>query len=180
MAETDELADLRAYLKRLERRHAEEIGRAERRQRLLIARILVLVCTAALLLAVSMPWYSELDNGEETFTSVSGWRLFSLLASSSGQGALVFAGWFSWLVVLGALAAGVSALQLTQRWLAATMSTVLALLTAGHLLLNAVAVDSVDGQRLAATWCALLVMAASAFAWGNLVRPLRDLAADPL
>ncbi len=171
MANTDELADLRAHLKKLERRLAEAGGESDRTQRLLVARMLVVVATVALFLSVSMSWYDGVEVDDETFDSISGWRVLTLLTGDD-EGALAFGGGYSWAVVLAALAAGAAVFQLRRRWVAITLTTLLALLTAGHLLLNAMAED---GEQLAGAWCATIVMAATAFAWGNLVQPLRDL-----
>lgn len=169
MADTDELADLRAQLKRLERRQAEATGEIDRTQRLLVARLLVVIATVAMFLALSMGWYADIDVDEDTVSSLSGWRVFSLLAGD-GEGALVFAGVYSWVVVLAALAAGASAFTLVKRWVAITLSTLLALLAGGQLLLN---MRAEEGEQLAGIWCSVIVFAAAAFAWGNLVPCLR-------
>jgi hypothetical protein len=179
MADTDELADLRAQLKRLERRQAQAMGEADQNQRLLGARILVLVVTAGLFLSVSMPWYSDIDTDDGSSELVSGWGVFSLAAGESGEPALVFGGVYSWVVVLAALAAGAAVLEVTRRWVAITMSTLLTLLTLGQLVLNSM-VASDEAEQLAGTWCAVVVMVAGAFAWGNLVVPLRELAVRSL
>lgn len=178
MADTDELADLRAHLKRLERRQANAAGDADQYLRLLVARILVMVVTAALFLAVSMPWYADVDTDDGSSELVSGWGIFTMAAGDSGVPALVFGGVYSWVVMIAVLIAGVSVLELARRWVAITMSTLLTLLTLGQLMFNAMADDS--AEQLAGAWCAFAVMAAGAFAWGNLVAPLRDLATRSL
>lgn len=169
MANTEELADLRAHVRKLERRLAESAGETERTQQLLVARVLVVVATVALFLAMSISWYDAVEVGDETVDSVSGWRAFTFLAGD--KGVLAFGGFYSWVVVLAALAAGTAVLRLRRRAVAITLSTLLGLLAAGHLLLNLIAKDV---EQLAGAWCAVFVMAAAAFAWGNLVRPLRE------
>jgi hypothetical protein len=170
MTDTDELADLRAQLKRLERRQANAAGDADRTQRLFLARLLVVIATVALFLSLSMSWYADLDSDTETIESMSGWGQFTEMAAS-GEGAFVFAGAYSWVVALAALISGASVFTLRKRWVAGTVSTLLALLTAGQLLIN---MQEVDGEKLAGLWCAVIVIAAGAFAWGNLVAPLRE------
>lgn len=170
MADTDELADLRAQLKRLERRQAEAAGDIDRTQRLLAARLLVVIATVAMFLALSMGWYADIDVDEDTVSSLSGWRVFSSLAGD-GEGGLVFAGVFSWVVVLAALTAGASVFTLVKRWVAITLSTLLVLLTGGQLLLN---MRADEGEQLAGVWCSVIIFAAVAFAWGNLVPCLRE------
>jgi hypothetical protein len=78
---------------------------------------------------------------------------------------------YSWVVMLAALAGGASVFVLRRRWVAATLATLLALLAAGHLLLNA---QDADGEKLAGIWCAVAVMAGGAVAWGRLVPVLRE------
>ncbi|HEV7649127.1 MAG TPA: hypothetical protein VGP26_13285 [Actinophytocola sp.] len=170
MAETEELADLRAKLKRLERRLAEAAGETDRTQRLLVARLLVVIATIAMFLALSMGWYADIDVDDDTVSSLSGWRMFTELAGAD-EGALKFAGAYSLLVVLAALAGGAAALTLAKRWVAITLSTLLGLLAAGQLLLN---LRAENGEQLAGIWCAVIVIAAAAFAWGNLVPCLRE------
>ena len=170
MADTDELADLRAKFKRLERRLAEAGGEADRTQRLLVARLLVVIATIAMFLALSMGWYADIDVDDDTFHSLSGWRVFTLMAGDE-EGALKFAGVYSLLVVLAALAAGASALTVAKRWVPITLSTLLGLLAAGQLLLN---LQADEGEQLAGIWCSVIVFAAAAFAWGNLVPCLRE------
>jgi hypothetical protein len=176
MGNTDELADLRAHLKKLERRLAEAGGETDRTQRLLVARMLVVVATVALFLSVSMPWYDAVEVDPEVFDSISGWRVFAFLTRGD-EGALVFGGVYSWAVVLAALAAGAGVFQLRRRWVAVTLATLLTPMVAGHLLLNALADE---GDQTAGNYCAIIVMAATAFAWGNLVAPLRDLETESL
>ncbi|MGH3759724.1 hypothetical protein [Actinophytocola sp.] len=171
MAETDELADLRAQLKRLEKRQARATGEDDRQRRLVVARMLVVIATVALFLALSMGWYADVDVDDEDFESASGWQIFTFLVGDD-NGALVFGGAYSWVVVLAALAGGAAVHQLHRRWVAITLSTLLTLLTFGQLLIN---VAAGDVERLAGSWCALILMAAAAFAWGNLVGPLREL-----
>ena len=171
MADTDELADLRAHLKKLERRIALAAGETDRQERLLVARLLVLVASAGLFISMFLSWYADIDVGEDSLESASGWQVLTYLSGDS-EGALVFAGVFSWVVVLAAVAAGVSAFQVRRRWQATTMCLLLVLLAGGQTLLNA---SASDGEQLAGVWCAIVFMVASAFAWGNLVRPLREL-----
>jgi len=176
MADTDELADLRAHLKRLERRQARAIGDGDRTQRLLLARLLVVIATVAMFLSLSMGWYADIDVDSDTFYSLSGWRVFTMLVGD-GEGALVFAGAYSWLVVLAAFAGGASVLTLTKRRVAITLSTLLGLLAAGQLLLN---LQADEGEQLAGIWCSVIVFAAAAFAWGNLVPCLREAETEAL
>lgn len=177
MADTDELADLRAHLKRLERQRDRAADQGRRRQELLVARLLVMVATVALFLSVSMGWYADVEVDDENVDSASGWLFFS--QATGGDGVETFVGWYSWVVVLAALAAGLGVFSLTQRWLAITLTTLLSLLAAGYLLLDLVAAGSDSGdEQLAGVWCAMFVMAGCSVAWGNLVRPLRDLATD--
>ncbi len=171
MADTDELADLRAHLKKLERRLAQAAGDADRQERLLVARMLVLVATVALFLSMFLRWYEELDVGSAGSDSASGWRVLTLMAGAD-EGALVFGGVFSWVVLLATLTAGLSVFQLRRRWLATTLCVLLVLLAGGQTLLNAAAIDD---PALAGAWGAILLMVANAFAWGNLVTPLREL-----
>jgi hypothetical protein len=171
MADTDELADLRAHLKKLERRLALAAGEADRQERLLVARLLVLVASTGLFISMFLSWYADVDVGEDSYESASGWQVLTFLTGDS-EGALVFAGVFSWVVVLAAVAAGVSAFQVRRRWQAVTLCVLLVLLGGGQALLNAA---GADGEQLAGVWCAVVFMVASAFAWGNLVRPLREL-----
>lgn len=178
---SDEVAALKAQLKRLEQHRIDQSGRAARGQELLAGRMLVLVATTGLFLAVSMGWYAEIDTDDESFESASGWDIFALLAGSTEDehaGVLVFAGYYSWVVVLAALAAGASAMVITKRWVSVTLATLLGLLTGGHLLLNSQVSDDSDGEQLAGTWAAMALMTACAFAWGNLAPKLRDLADD--
>lgn len=173
MTDTDELADLRARLKQLERRQARAAGEVEATQRLLLARLLVVIATVALFLSISMAWYADVEVDEESYESVSGWRLFTGLAGDD-EGALVFAGIYSLIAVLVALVAGATVFTVQRRWLPITMATLLGLLGLGQLLLNLD--DSADDERLAGLWCAIVVMLAAAFAWGHLVVALRELA----
>jgi hypothetical protein len=170
MADTDELADLRAKLKRLERRQAQAAGEADRTQRLLVARLLVVITTVAMFLALSMGWYADLDLDDDTVSSVSGWRMITLLAADS-EGALKFAGVYSWLALLAALIGGASVFVLVKRWVAVTLSTLLALLAGGLLLLNG---QATEGEQLAGIWCSVIVIAGAAVAWGHLVPRLRE------
>lgn len=176
MTDTDELATLRAQLKRLERRQAQNSGEADRTQRLLLARLLVVIATVAIFVSVSMGWYADIDvqtsDGEESYDSLSGWGMLSGMAGAD-EGALVFAGVYGWLVMIVALVAGASTFSLERRWVAIMLSTLLGLLASGLLLVNAQEAD--DGEKLAGLWCAVILIAASAFAWGNLVTPLREL-----
>ena len=165
MADTDELAALRAQLKRLERRQANAAGEVDRTQRLLIARLLVVIVTVAMFLTLSISWYADADIDGETVDSISGWRVFTL-AAGADEGALKFAGIYGLLVAVAALVAGASVFTLAKRWVAVTLSTLLVLLAGGLLLLNA---QVEDAERLAGVWCAMAVIAAAAAAWGNLV-----------
>lgn len=165
MADTDELAALRAQLKRLERRQANAAGDGDRTQRLLTARLLVVIATVAMFLTLSMGWYADADIDGDTIDSISGWRVFTL-AAGDDEGALKFAGIYGLLVVVAALAAGASVFTLAKRWVAVTLSTLLVLLAGGLLLLNA---QVEDAERLAGVWCSMVVIAATAAAWGNLV-----------
>ncbi|MPZ83490.1 MAG: hypothetical protein GEV28_25090 [Actinophytocola sp.] len=178
MADTDELADLRATLKRLERQRAQAADQARRRQELLVARLLVMVATVALFLSFSMTWYADIEIGEESVDSASGWLYLSKATADGSVG--TFVGLYGWVVVLAALAAGLGVFSAVQRWLAVTLTTLLSLLAAGFLLLNLVATGADTVEQLAGAWCAAFVMAGCAVAWGNLVRPLRDLATDEL
>jgi hypothetical protein len=170
MADTDELAGLRAQLKRLERRQAEAAGEVERTQRLLVARLLVVTATVAMFLSLSMGWYADADIDGDSVNSVSGWRVLAL-AAGDDEGALKFAGVYSLLVVVTALVAGASVFTLAKRWVAITLSTLLVLLAGGQLLLNGQVEDS---EQLAGVWCSLIIFVAAAFAWGNLVPSLRE------
>jgi len=137
----------------------------------LFARLLVVVATVAVFLVVSMPWY--VPDGK-TPTPASGW---SLLAELSGDsvGLYAFAGYFGWAVVLAALVAGAGVLQLTRRWVCGVLSTGLALLAAGLLLVDLRFEKDVEGVQLAGAWAVLPVLVFAAVAWGNLVAPLREL-----
>jgi hypothetical protein len=175
MTETDELAALRAQLKRLEQRQARATGETDRIQRLLLARLLVVIATVAMFLAVSMGWYADVevqtsDDDEEHFESMSGWGTLSAMAASD-EGAFVFGGAYGWLVLIVAFAAGASVFAVERRWVAIVLSTLLGLLAFGLLLVNA---QDLDGEKLAGVWCAIFLIAAGAFAWGNLVTSLRE------
>jgi hypothetical protein len=171
MADTDELADLRAHLKKLERRLSTTAGDADRQERLLVARMLVLIATVALFLTMFLSWYQDIDLREEEYESASGWLVLSALAGAD-EGGLVFAGAYSWVVLLATFVAGVSVFQLHRRWVPITLCILLVLLAGGQTLLNA---SADDGEQSAGVWAAILFMVASAFAWGNLVAPLREL-----
>jgi hypothetical protein len=171
MADTDELADLRAHLKKLERRLATTAGDLERQERLLIARMFVLIATVALFLTMFLGWYQDVDLREEDYESASGWLVLSALAGDPEPG-LVFAGVYSWVVLLATFAAGVSVFQVQRRWVPITLCVLLVLLAGGHTLLNA---SADDGEVNASVWAAIIFMVASACAWGNLVAPLREL-----
>jgi hypothetical protein len=172
MTDTDELATLRAQLKRLERRQANAAGDADRTQRLLLARLLVVIATVAMFLALSMSWYADVEVDDENVDAVSGWGTLSEMAGTD-EGAIVFGGVYGWLVLIAAFVAGASVFTIERRWLAVTMSTLLTLLALGLLLLNAQEMDG-DGEKLAGVWCAIVLITAGAFAWGNLVSPLRE------
>lgn len=137
---------------------------------MLFARLLVIVATVAVFLVMSMPWYVT---GEETPTPASGWSLLAQLTGSS-RGLFVFMGYFGWVVVLAALLAGAGVMEIMARWVCGVLSTALALLVAGLLLVHMRFEDDVDGIRLAGAWAVLPVLAFAAVAWGNLVAPLRD------
>lgn len=138
------------------------------------ARVLVVIATVALLLVLSMPWYlnGETNNGE-TFVSASGWGLFSMLTED--KGIYVFAGYFSWVVVLLALFAGVGVLQLRQRWVCVTLCVLLVVDAVGLFLVANQFDDDLRADQLAGTWAGLVVMVFAAVVWGNLAGPLREL-----
>jgi hypothetical protein len=175
MTDTDELAALRAQLKRLERRQAQATGETDRTQRLLLARLLVVIATVAMFLAVSMPWYADVevqtsDDDEEHLESMSGWGTLSAMAASD-EGGFVFGGVYGWFVLIAVFAAGASVFSIERRWVAIVLSTLLGLLAFGLLLVN---VQDLDGEKLAGVWCGVFLIAAGAFAWGNLVTALRE------
>lgn len=179
MADTDELADLRAHLKRLERQRDRAADQTRRHQELVLARVLVMIATVALALSVSMGWYADVEIDDENVELVSGWLYFS--ETAGGDAVETFVGWYSWVVVLAALAAGLGVFTLTQRWLAITLTTLLGLLAAGYLFLDLIAAGTnASDEQLAGVWCAMFVMAGCSVAWGNLVRPLRELATEEL
>jgi hypothetical protein len=135
----------------------------------LVARLLVVVATVAVFLVVSVPWYVA-DEG----TPASGWSLFALLAWDS-VGLSSFAGYFGWVVVLAALVAGAGVLRLAWPRVCGALSTALALLAGGLLLVNLRFEKDIDGVQLAGAWAALPVLLFAAVAWGNLAAPLREL-----
>jgi hypothetical protein len=175
MTDIDELATLRAQLKRLERRQSRAAGEMDRTQRLLLARLLVVIATVAIFITVSMAWYADIEvptsDGEESFESVSGWRILSGLAGAD-EGAAVFAGVYGWIVLLATLLAGASTFAIERRRFPITLSTLLALLACGLALVNLQ--ESDDGEKLAGLWCAVILIAAGSFAWGNLATALRE------
>lgn len=136
-----------------------------------VARLLVVVATVAVFLVVSMPWY--VPDGK-TPVPASGWSLLAQLAGDS-LGVYVFAGYFGWVVVLAALVAGAGVLQLTRRWMCMVLSTALALLAVGLLLVDFRFEKDLDGVQLAGAWAVLPVLLFAAIAWGNLAGPLREL-----
>jgi hypothetical protein len=136
-----------------------------------VARLLVVVATVAVFLVVSMPWY--VTNGG-TPEPASGWSLLAQLAGDS-VGVYAFVGYFGWVVVLAALAAGVGVLRLTRRWVCGVLSAGLALLAAGLLLVDLRFEKDLEGVRLAGAWAVLPVLLFAAVAWGNLTAPLREL-----
>lgn len=79
------------------------------------------------------------------------------------------------LVVLAALVAGIGVLQLTKRWVCFVLSTGLALLAAGLLLVDFRFTKDLEGAQLAGSWAVLPVLLFAAVAWGNLAAPLREL-----
>jgi hypothetical protein len=172
MTDTDELATLRAQLKRLERRQAKSADATDRAQRLLLARLLVVIATVAMFLAVSGAWYADVEADEEEIDSLSGWGAFSGMASSD-EGAFVFAGVYGWIVLLVAFVAGASVFTIERRWFAITLSVLLTLLALGLLLVNSQELDG-DDEKLAGLWCAVFLIVGGAFAWGNLASPLRE------
>jgi hypothetical protein len=171
MADTDELAAVRAHVKKLERRLATATGDVDRQERLLVARMLVLIATVALFLTMFLSWYQDIDIDEEDVESASGWLVLTALAGSD-EGGLVFASAYSWIVLLATFVAGLSVFQLRRRWVAITLCVLLVLLAGGQTLLNA---SADDGEQGAGVWAAIIFMVANAFAWGNLVTPLREL-----
>jgi hypothetical protein len=135
------------------------------------ARLLVVVATVAVFLALSMPWYVP-DVDEPV--PASGWSLLAELAGDS-TGIYVFVGWYGWVVLLAAVAAGVGVLQLRQRWVCVALSTGLALLAACLLLVEFRFEKDLDAVHLAGSWAVLPVLVFAAVAWGNLAAPLREL-----
>jgi hypothetical protein len=171
MADPDELAALRAHLKRIERRQAQAAGDADRMQRLLLARLLIVIATVALFLALSMPWYADFEVQGEDAASASGWRVFLSMINPE-EGDFVVGGLFCWAAVLIALVSGASAFTLRRRWFAGTVSALLVFLAVLLLALNMR--ESEVGEKLAGIWCSIAVMVGGAFAWGNLVTALRE------
>jgi hypothetical protein len=137
----------------------------------LFARLLVIVATVAVFLAVSVPWY--VPDGE-TPVPASGWSLLAYLAGDS-VGLSSFAGYFGWVVVLAALVAGAGVPRLVRLWVCGLLSTALALLAGGLLLVNLRFEKDLAGVQLAGAWAALPVLLFAAVAWGNLAAPLREL-----
>lgn len=137
----------------------------------LFARLLVIVATVAVFLVVSVPWY--VTDGK-TPTPASGWSLLAQLTGDS-VGVYAFAGYFGWAVVLAALVAGAGVLQLTWRWVCGALSTALALLAVGLVLVDLRFEKDLEGVQLAGAWAVLPVLLFAAIAWGNLAAPLREL-----
>ena len=134
------------------------------------ARLLVVVATVAVFLIMSMTWYLD---GDTMDGAASGW---GVLASMAGdKPGYAFAGYFSFVAVLAALAAGAGVLQLRQRWVCVVLSVLLALDAVGLLLIANPFDDDQGGEPLAATWMAPVVLAFAAVVWGNLAGPLRKL-----
>jgi hypothetical protein len=136
----------------------------------LFARLLVVVATVALFLVMSLPWYAP----EDSALPASGWSLLGKLTGDS-IGIYLFAGWFGWLVVLGALLAGLGVMRLRWRWVCGLLATGLTLLTAGLLLVDLRFEKDLDGVPLSGAWAVLPVLLFAAVAWGNLGGPLREL-----
>ncbi len=151
-----------------------ELQEVRAEQEVRLARTLVVIATVALFLVVSMSWYTDLEVDEDTVANASGWDVFSAMVGFSSEGAFVFGGYFSWIVVLAALGGAAAVLRLTQRWLCVTLSTLLTLLALGHLLVAVQVEEDFDGQQLAANWAAVAVMFFAATVWGHLSRQLRE------
>jgi len=110
---------------------------------LLFARLLVVVATVAVFLVMSLPWY--VPDGD-TSVPASGWSLLGALTGDS-LGVYLFAGWFGWVFVLGALVAGVGVMRLRWRWVCGLLATGLTLLAAGLLLVDLRFEKDLDGCR---------------------------------
>ena len=123
-----------------------------------------------------MGWYADIDVDDDTFYSLSGWRVFTLLAGDRR------ARWCS-----PASTAGSSCwprsppARRCSRWPSGGSRSrcrrCSALLAAGQLLLN---LQADEGEQLAGIWCSVIVFAAAAFAWGNLVPYLREAETEAL
>lgn len=153
---------------------ARELAELRTEQDVRLARVLVVIASVALFLVVSMGWYAELHVDYDLVVDASGWDVFSAMVGFRAEGVFVFAGYYSWVVVLAALAGAVAALRLTQRWICVTFSTLLTLLAFGHLLVAAQVEKDFKGQQLAAAWAAIAVMFFAAIVWGHLYRRLYE------
>lgn len=151
-----------------------ELHEVRAEQEVRLARMLVVVATVALFLVVSMGWYVELEVDDDTVANASGWKVFSAMTGFSSEGVFVFAGYYSWVVVLAALGGGAAVLRLTQRWVCVTLSTLLTLLALGHLLIAGQVEEDFYGEQLAGGWAAIAVMVFAATVWGHLFRQLRE------
>ncbi len=172
MAEMDEVT---GNLKKLEGRIVRELNEARAQQEVRFARMLVVIATVAIFLVISMGWYVDLDvDDDNSLANASGWDVFSAMVSFSSEGVFVFGGYYSWVVVLAALAGGAAAPRLTRRWICVTLSTLLTLLALGHLVIAAQVEEDFDGQQLAGGWAAIAVMLFAATVWGHLYRQLRE------
>lgn len=126
--------------------------------------------TVAVFLVMSLPWYVP----ESSSVPASGWSLLGQLTADS-IGLYLFAGWFGWIFVLGALIAGMGVVRLRSRWVCGLLATGLSLLAAGLLLVDLRFEKDLDGVPLAGAWAVLPVLIFAAVAWGNLGGPLREI-----
>ena len=153
---------------------ARELQEVRAEQEVRLARTLVVIATVALFLVVSVGWYTELEVGDDTIANASGWGVFSAMIGDSTEGVFVFAGYYSWIVVLAALGGAAAVLRLTQRWVCVILATLLTLLGLGHLLVAVQVKDDFYDQQLAGGWAGIAVMFFAATVWGHLSRQLRE------